>query len=226
MTKKDVLWRLLESIFLILFNVIFFLLGGFEHPASVWISYGFIHFAYVMLLLTPLFIRKSKSMAILGATIYSISATYFLIALVTGVIFILIAQDGINATLITQLSIAGLYAIILISHLIANERTADTEEKRQREIAYVKEASSHLKRLVDRVSDKDIKRKVERVYDAVNSSPVKSHYELSDIENRILQLIDELATEISAQNNEKVASLSNTLLEEIANRNSMQRTFN
>lgn len=40
MVKKTILTILLELIFVILFNVIFFMVGGTEHEASVWISYG------------------------------------------------------------------------------------------------------------------------------------------------------------------------------------------
>ena len=59
MRKKNVLWILLDLVFLIVFNVVFFVAGGTDHPASVWISYGFIHFSYIMLLITPILIRKS-----------------------------------------------------------------------------------------------------------------------------------------------------------------------
>ena len=46
MKKKIALWIILDLIFLIVFNTVFFVAGGADHPASVWISYGFIHFAY------------------------------------------------------------------------------------------------------------------------------------------------------------------------------------
>ena len=223
MKKTNVLWIILDSIFLIIFNVAFFVLGGTEHNSSVWISYGFIQFAYVMLLLTPMLIRKGKSSAVFGFSLYSISSAYFFIELVTGIIFILVAPDGYQAALIVQLIIAGLYGIILISNMIANEHTADAEEKRQYDISYVKDASARLKGLLDDVIDKEAKRRVERVYDAVYSSPVKSHSSLAQIENHILLSINELDEAISAGNKEQILSAADSLLIAVNKRNTQLR---
>ena len=225
MKKINILWLILGSIFLIVFNVFFFMLGGTEHNLSVWISYGFIHFAYLMLILTPKLIRGGKSKAIFGFTLYAISSVYFFAQLVIGTVFILIAPESINATLLTQLGIAGLYGIILIINMIANERTADAEEKRQYEISYVKNASAQLKGLLDSVDDKEAKRKVERVYDAVYSSPVKSHANLAQMESRILQSINELEDAIGVGSNEKIISLANSLLAAVNERNMRLKTL-
>ena len=66
MNKKQVLWILLDLVFFIIFNVVFFVAGGTEHKASVWISYAFIHVAYIMLVITPLLVRKTTNKAVLG----------------------------------------------------------------------------------------------------------------------------------------------------------------
>lgn len=44
MNKKRILWILLDLVFLIIFNTIFFMLGGVHNKTSVWVAYGFIHF--------------------------------------------------------------------------------------------------------------------------------------------------------------------------------------
>ena len=225
MKKKNVLWTILNLIFLIVFNVLFFAMGGDEHHASVWISYVFIHFAYLMLLLTPKLIRAGKSSAVFGFSLYSISASYFLIEFITGIIFILVAPESYKATLVVQLCMAGLYGILLVSHMLANEYTAEAEEKRQSQISYVKDASAKMKRLLDSISDKETKKKVERVYDAIYSSPVKSHPNLMEIEERILTSVNELDCMISAGNEEGVISVANSLLLLINERNNLLKSF-
>lgn len=75
MSKKSVLWIIMDLIFLVVFNTVFFVAGGFDHPASVWVSYGFIHFSYLMVIITPFLIRKSSSSAVFGFSLYSVSAT-------------------------------------------------------------------------------------------------------------------------------------------------------
>ncbi|MDR2590240.1 MAG: hypothetical protein LBC71_04545 [Oscillospiraceae bacterium] len=224
--KKVILWIILNSIFLAIFNTFFFLLGGSEHNVSVWISYGFIHFAYFMLVITPFITRKSKRTAVLGLSIYSISVGYFIIQLVIGVILILIAPEDYKATLLIQLTIAGLYGTILVLTLIANEHTANAEKIRQYEIAYVKDASAKLKSVLDNIKEKDIKKKVEKVYDAIYSSPVKSHPSLAQLENSILNSIDELKDALFEKNNDKTTSLSETLLSAINERNQRLKNLN
>ena len=225
MKKKNILWAILNLIFLVIFNAFFFILGSGEHNASVWISYGFIHFAYFMLLLTPKLIRKGKSSAVFGFSLYSISAVYFLIEFVTGIIFILVSPEIASAALLVQLCIAGLYGIILVANILANEYTVDAEEKRQPQIAYVKNASAKLKFLLGSINDKEAKKQVERVYDAMYSSPVKSHPDLAQLENRILQSINELEQEVSAENNEGIISVANSLLSSINERNNLLKAF-
>ena len=66
MSKKGILWILLDLIFLAVFNAIFFVAIETKQPASVWIAYGFIHFAYLMVIATPLLIRKSSSASVFG----------------------------------------------------------------------------------------------------------------------------------------------------------------
>ncbi|MDF2854631.1 MAG: hypothetical protein K0Q87_482 [Neobacillus sp.] len=226
MKNTNVLWIILDVIFLIIFNALFYVLSGIEHSVSVWMSYGFIHFAYFMLILIPLLLRKGKSVAVFGFSLYSISSIYFLVEFVTGIMFILNAPESYSSALLVQLIIAGLYGFMLISHMIANEHTANVEEERHYQIAYVKAASIKLKGLLESVSDKETKKKVERVYDAVYSSPVKSHPNLAQLENRMLQDINELENAISRGSNENIFSLSNSLLSAANERNMLLRMLN
>ena len=226
MKKANVLWVILNLIFLIIFNVIFYVLGGSDHNLSVWISYGFIHISYIMLLVTPKLTRKGKSASLFGFSLYSMSTAYFLFEFVVGIVFILIAPESINAALLVQLCIAGLYGILLLANMISNERTAEAEEKRQIEIAYVKDASIKLKSLLARVDDKEIKKNVERVYDAVSSSPAKTHPALAQIESSIVQSINELEYAALAGNKGAVASLANTVLASVNERNMRLKSLN
>ena len=226
MKKQNALWMMLDLIFLIVFNTVFFVAGGAKHNASVWLSYGFIHFSYLMLLLTPRLIREGESSAVFGFSLYSISAAYFLIEFVTGIIFILFSPESYKTALLVQIFIAGLYGVTLISNMIANESTADAEEKRHYQISYVKDASAKLKGLLDKASDKEIKRKIESVYDALYSSPVRSHYSLAQMEESILISIQELERAVLSGNKEHAVSLANSLSAAVNERNMRLKMFN
>ena len=226
MKKVNILWIVLNSIFLILFNTLFFVLGGSDHNASVWISYSFIHLAYFMLLFTPLYINKNKNMAIFGYPLFSVSSTYFLIQFVTGVVFILVAPEGYKAALTIQLCLAGLYGIVLISCMIANEYTAKADDVRQEQVAYVKVATAKMKSILENINDKEIRKQVERVYDAINSSPVKSRPSLAQIENEILVAVDELDEVVSNGDKEQTLSLIKSLVKMVDERNVKLKVLN
>lgn len=211
MNKKNVLWILLDLVFLVVFNVVFFVAGGTQHPASVWISYGFIHFAYIMLLVTPFLVRKSSSAAVFGFSLYSISSTYFFVAFITGIVFIVMHPETYKASLLVQVVIAGFYAIMLLFNMIANEHTADSIERHEVELQYVKQSSAMLKGIMEMTDDKVLKKKIEKTYDLLHSSQVKSSSSVRDYEVTVMDLIEVLEGNVSR--NDVVAA--NTTLEKI-----------
>ena len=112
--KKQVLWIALDAIFLIVFNVCFFvLLGGVKErgiegiPPSVWVSYGFIHFSYLLLLFTPLLVRRgNKAVADYARPLYVGTWIYFLVALVVNLVFILVSLNSTLVQLFQQLQLS------------------------------------------------------------------------------------------------------------------------
>ena len=110
MKKVNLLWVILDSIFVIIFNTFFYLSGTVsEYNSSIWLSYSFIHIAYVMLLITPLITVKNKNLTVLGYPLYAISGVYFLIEFIAGLVFIFIAPESVKIPLLTQLTLLGLY---------------------------------------------------------------------------------------------------------------------
>lgn len=203
MERKRTLWILLDLVFLVVFNVCFFVLGGATHSVQAWISYFFIHFSYVMLLITPFLVRRTTNTAVLGFPLFYISVTYFIVEFIVGIFFMVMPRFvsifTLRISLVVQVIIAGLYLVLLIAHMIANESTADAVEKHEKELAYVKESSARLKAIMDDIDDKKIYKKVEKLYDLIHSSPVKSDRSVRDNELMVMTLIDTLSENISAK---------------------------
>ncbi|MFD1485501.1 hypothetical protein ACFQ5J_09690 [Lacticaseibacillus baoqingensis] len=191
MNKKTILWLLLDLVFLVVFNVIFFAAGGSDHPTAVWLNYGFIHFAYVMLLVTPFLIRNSSSAALFGYTLSGISSTYFFATLIAGVGFMLLASDNFKLSLIVQVVLTGAYAAVLLSNMIANEQTADSVAVHEAELVYVKTGAAKLQAAMNQITDDaDLQHKFEQAYDLVHSSPSKTVPAVRSYEETALQHID------------------------------------
>lgn len=226
MNKKSVLWILLDLVFLIVFNTVFFVAGGTSHVPSVWIAYGFIHFSYFMVLATPFLIRKSSSSAVFGFSLYTISSIYFFVEFIVGVIFILMKLDSYKVSLAVQIIIASVYAVLLLSHLLANEYTADSVERHEAEVAYIKDAASKVKLLIGKMSDKKANKEIEKVYDALHSSPTKSDSAVRDIEISIKSKIEELENAVSDQNPQKVKTDASAIISLVQERNQKLRQLN
>ncbi len=192
MKRTNILWILMDLIFLIVFNTIYYMVGVDRYLTASWISYGFIHFAYIMLLFTPIYTRKTKNTAVLGFPIASISSTYFIVELIIGIIIILINPEEFKVALVVQMIITAIYLILLLSNMIANEHTADSLERHGVELKYVKECSAQLKSIADVITDKKLKKSIERAYDIIHASQVRSSISVRTIELDIIKMISTL----------------------------------
>jgi signal transduction histidine kinase len=226
MNKKSVLWTILYLIFLAVFNMIFFIAGGSAHTASVWISYGFIHFSYIMLVITPLLIRKSTSADVFGFSLYSISSTYFIVEFIIGLIFIFINSNSYKSSLIVQIIIAAIYGIVLVSHLIANETTADNIERHEYEIAYIKNGASKLKTYMGRSSNRRVNREIEKLYDLLHSSPTKSNATVRSLEIEIANKISALGDLVLSDQQESIIAMCGEITMLIEERTRQLRMYN
>jgi hypothetical protein len=217
--KKVVLNILLDLVFLVVFNVVFFVLGGTERNLGVWMSYGFIHFSYIMVLLTPFLTRQSSASAVFGMTISGISSVYFIFEFIVGVIFILINSNSYKAALIVQIIIAGIYLVILLTNLIVNEETADNLQRQQDEVTFIKTESSRVKALMDKLNDKKSNKMIEQVYDLIHSSPSKSCIAAQSYENDVTNKISELENAVSTGDKKRVVKVAGEVVSLMEERN-------
>lgn len=205
MKKNNLFSYLLNSIFLIVFNLYFFLFKGTNHhPDSVWISYAFIHFAYLVLLITPFFIRKSSASIDYGRPLFVITSSYFFLALIVGITFIIISLKNSTVALLVQVTIAAIAAILLLTNMIANEHIADNVERHEMELKYVKESSSKLDILMKQIGDNTIRKKIEKAYDLIHSSQIKSSYNVKSVELDVINEIDNLEIALQQNNLENI----------------------
>ena len=215
--KKSILYIALDLIFLIVFNAIFFLVKPEENPASVWISYAFIHLAYIMVVATPILTRKSKSANVFGLALASVSAVYFFIVFIVGIIFILARPEDFKACLIIQILLAAAYGIVLLINLIANEITAEKEEKRQKEILFVKTCSTKLQSALELAKDKEVKKAIEKAYDEVYNSPIKTNDALRALEIQIYEQSGKLYDLVESK--DEAIAIANEIIKKTKERN-------
>ncbi len=218
--KKNILFLATLSIFLLVFEILFFLLGdNSTRTTSLWISYGFIHFSYLIFVLS-VFVNKGGP----GDNGYDVSTVYvtwkyFVLEFIVGLIFIWINSESIGWALTVQLLLAAISIVIWFVNLMANEHTDNSLRVQEKEFAYIQTCSLKLKMISNNLSDIDAKKFVEKCYDAVCSSPSRSNANLAMIEKVILDSIDELEEAVYTNNIDLIKDKSNKILRLIAERN-------
>lgn len=205
--RRRFLKGILYAIFPILFNVMFFLLGGTDHPTSVWVSYAWIHAAYLVLIANPIFSKKTQSSHIYRYTTAQISSVYFVVELIIGLIFIFAAPAGVKGAIIIQMIPFCIFLAVFVWNIMSNDRTAGEEQIRTAEISFIKTASSKAKFIMDSTSDAELRRKIEKIYDLIHSSPSRSNPSVTDIENNVMMMIGDLAIAVEDGNVEDAGKL-------------------
>ena len=103
------------------FNVVFFL-NITEPVPQTWISYGFITFAFLMMIMNPLFIGKSKSVYLFTVVNTGISFLYFIATIIVGLIAFIAKTFSIKILLTLFIILTAIYLVILLSMLIVSEK--------------------------------------------------------------------------------------------------------
>lgn len=217
--KKAILSFGASSIFIIIFNALFFIIGGADHPASVWFAYAMIHFAYLMMVATPYFTTKSKVTAEISLPLIGLSAFYLLAELAIGLIFMVLRPESLTAELVIQILATGIYLAILLVLMYSNEHTVEAVQEREAEAAYLKHSASRVKLLMGKSTDAAANKAVERVYDLIHAAPTKSTDSAKDLEQQILDLIRHLEAAVYANDAEKTCAVAKQITAYVDERN-------
>ena len=125
MRNKPLKYILLALIFPVVFNLIFYMSFGAEQPSSVWVSYGFIHFAYVLIIFTPVLCKHKRRTSTNSKTIFVLAGIYFFASFVVALVFIFLKPESIISPLLAQIVLFGIYSFLLLSSLFVNVDSVD-----------------------------------------------------------------------------------------------------
>ena len=212
-----VLWL----VFLVVFNVAFFVLTGPERPASVWIAYGFIHLAYVLMFLVPYLANGGSSRHVYLFALGSSALMFFLVQLVAGIIVIALAPEDCTVSLVVQVVLLGVSVAVLAANVAANDHTAARVERHESEVAFIKDVSARLKPLPDRIADRSAARLVEKAYDVIHTSASRSNPAVASLERDIVLAAGALEHAVATQDVPSIKGAAQQLLDAAERRRTM-----
>jgi len=212
MTKIRAFQLALYSVFVLLFNALFFLLGSFPRPASVWIAYAFIHVSYAAMLLSPLMRGRARASHAFAVSTFGASAMYFLAVLASGIVSILWSPEGFRFVLVVQLLLLAGYLLLLLPGLIANEYAAKPEQKHTRNLPFIRTAVQALEPHRGNAY-------VQALYEAFKQSPTNSRPDCAGDEQRILAMVDQLVQAAQNGANGTITALAGDITQALEQRN-------
>ena len=219
MKKKPILIRI-ALFFPTIFNILFWSLCK-EYNVSVWISYSFIHIAWLANIIV--FIRGTDSSHDRSVTSYPgyiFSILYRAAELLMGIIFIIIAPDAFFITLTANLILFAVYLILIFRAVSAESKIEKDIEVSSMDREYIKKASHIIKNLCMCSDDTQIHNELDRLYNIISSSPVRSNAEARDQEMKVLDLAEELNDKIDILEKEKCLELIKQIKSHAVSRNS------
>lgn len=202
--KTNIIKIVIGLLFLIAFNVLFFVLGGTEQSTSNWISYGFIHAAYICLLATPLLTSSAKNLTVNAASLWLRAIFFFFIELVAGLIFIAINPADFLWTLIVQTALLLIFLVLQFMSVLANDATEASINKQRVESNLMRGMADKISVRIGTISNYALRKKVEVAYNSIKNSPVESFPEVVSFEMSLATAVDVLCAAIETGNEEQV----------------------
>ena len=197
---------LIKFILLGIFNISFFTITKATCTVSMWISYGFIHFAFLMFFLSPLFIRNSNnSRHVAIESITLVTAIYFVATLFVGGYFLLnpllvIFQYSIESF------VTGIYLIFLIVTIVLNNNIASNEIESFTDKQFLRNIFEKAEFLKSKIKNDSTIELLKKLQEESRYSPTKSSLSVKEMENKILETLDEITAKVENMSNEDAVS--------------------
>ena len=179
-TKSRIIDIILSSILIVAFNVLFFFLVGTDNPMSVWISYGFVHVAWIVLLCTPAMFNRGDHPAV-RAALFAQTIAYFMLEFVAGCVFIYLRQESHFLALLVQVALFVVFMIIILANARANVDTAQKEAVRVADKKQSTQIAMRIKMLSLKVDDPETRMQMLATYDRLMRTAVKNSYEVEQL---------------------------------------------
>lgn len=223
-------YRLLTAVpcivILIIFNIIFFMIGGADRKISEWIAYGSIHGACLVYLAVVFVVKRNEDREELSVPLTVISGIYLALVFIVNLLLLMLKPDRVKGCVIAEIVLAGIYIIVFSRLFLADLKTREQIRKEQSDIRFVRGCSERLRRLMAESSDETVAKKLEKVYDYLHASPVQSCKGTKAAEREILGTVYELEMSIETNTPEQNLQKLDRIMHLAMERNSILKMNN
>ena len=147
--------NIIRITFIIVFNILFFIMCQNKTSNTTILSYIIIHLAYLTILITEYFIKERYNLSLLSYTLYMISSTYFAIELLLGIFSIIFLQEYFKISMFIQIIPLGMFVVIFLIYYISNIKTTETIKSQRLNGSSISLMISNVDYLLDLVKADD-----------------------------------------------------------------------
>ncbi len=183
---------LFSTALILIFNVLFFILGGVDHTTAAWIAYGAIHLSYIISIASPYLVKNQTNRVGSALSVSYVSAINLVIQIVVGGLIIIIDPDSYTGTLVIELIMLIVYIAILVTLLLANKDTEAAIARQKEEVFFIRDLAGRVKLLMGRDTSGRLDKPLEKLYDVIFCSPTRSCACVKPLEAELTAKIGEL----------------------------------
>ena len=147
----------------------------------------------------------------------TIIAIYTIITFILSITLIAV-KANLTLTLVSQILVTGISLVLILTNQMSDNNIIENTTKVNEKVDNVKVISNKLKTILKLITDRDLYKQVEKVYDNARSLKVDVNNS-QDIDNEILTLIGMLDREIKMQHD--VTDLLNKINNKFIERNNL-----
>lgn len=185
-----------------IYNIIAFSLVG-QTTSNLWSSYAFTTAAFmIQVAVYFLVFRGNRELrdVFLGVPLILISAAYFFIQLIIGLIIIVIIDFDFMTANIIQTIFLLIYLFFAISALIGNDLIEQIDTRTKVKVLYIKSLENEVFNLIESGNDPSINKMLKNLSETIKYSDPMSHSSLAVIEQRISTNVSKLIEQIISMN--------------------------
>lgn len=219
--KNNTIKIIIALIFLVLFNVLYFVIGGANQSAVNWMSYAFIHVSYLLLLSTPILCPHRDGQTVLIASLYLRALQYFFTELLVGIVIILLGLQSIALPLVVQSVLLALFLILQLMGVLANRATSESIDSQRIGSQLISDLTQQIREAMRGIDNPTTKSKVECCYNALLACSVESIEQARAAEDELKEAVYDLCTAVGTADGNLIEECANRVTSAIHHRNAI-----
>lgn len=221
--NKQILRAIIYFLIAVIFNLIFFIVGGTSHTSAEWVAYVWTYVAILVSFGAPLLCIKYKRTPENLVTIYLFAWLYSIGITVFNALVMLLNIKSVKIVILINGVVFLVYLIQLIFNMRVNYDIEKNEETIDSERQFVHDVSNKIRMCMQMVDDLTTKKSLEKAYDTVRTSPLHTNPQVMNYEIEVVRLVADLEMSTDSGDYETAKEIAGKIVINTNKRNAMLR---